>query len=90
MAKFKIDDTVKIKAVDSTDSIYLNGQIGKIVDVKSTELSGRETNYYLLDIELNRFGNTASGIWQYELSLVEKQLPKVMGFVKFLESIERK
>lgn len=94
MSKFKIGDIVKVNRWDSGDSNSLHGHIGKIIEINSSHRSdlGREVNYYILDVARWRFGDDATGIWEYELTLVNsvKKEIKQFGIVKFLESIERK
>jgi len=82
MAKFKIDDIVKVRSERSTDSRKLNGQIGRIREVKITDCVGIQKYYYILDIE---DPYDASGIWEDELILVssEKKEVKRFGIVDF-------
>lgn len=82
MNKFKIGDLVKITRGDSGDSIRFNGRIGKIIAVKSASRLDlqEEVNYYLLDIEIETYGNEATGIWEYELELIIEGAKEVKQF----------
>ena len=87
MLKFKSGDRVKVISKDYSSSgrIY-NGRVGIIIhgnETTSYYASHGLTNYYLLDIDVEK-----RGIWEAELILETDYKPKQYGIVKFLEGIK--